>query len=217
MERITQGMFFIAIWLPVSSVVPAITRYIVDEGMTPIPWITIMEHYINLFLPLIGFVLIGFGAWGLTKTFRIRTSYAALNVMGIITIYVSLIYYHLIVSARERMVIYHLSIWLLLLTFIAPYVFMWGTGLTAVYILYLYQLKVKGIVYRKALQLLTLGLGWLVIMSIVFQFLTTLSFRLRGLSIYWILFIIYSALLVLSAGFVLIALGTRKLRKIEEV
>lgn len=54
-------------------------------------------------------------------------------------------------------------------------------------------------------------------MSISVQSLTTLTPHLVHLSIYWTLAIIYSLLLVLSVGFVLIAIGARQLQRIEEV
>jgi hypothetical protein len=113
--------------------------------------------------------------------------------------------------------VYHMSIWLILATVVAPYVFMWSMGLMAAYETYLYRKKVAGVLYQKSLSLLALGLGWLIVTSILFQFVTTLSARLTQLSIYWILIIIYSLLLVLSVGFILVALGAQELKKIEKV
>jgi hypothetical protein len=113
--------------------------------------------------------------------------------------------------------VYHMSIWLILTTLAAPYIFMWFTGLPATYELYRYSRKVRGIVYRKSWGLLAFGIGWLIVVSIGLQYLSTVTGRLGNLSIYWLLIIIYSLLLVLCIGFILIATGTRKLRKIEEV
>jgi hypothetical protein len=94
---------------------------------------------------------------------------------------------------------------------------MWFMGLLATYEIYNYRLKVAGIVYRKSWGLLALGIGWLIVMSIGVQYLTTLNARLMHLSIYWILVIVFALLLVYSVGYILIALGARRLQKIEEV
>jgi hypothetical protein len=94
---------------------------------------------------------------------------------------------------------------------------MWAVGIFAAYNINLYRQKVAGIIYRRSWGYLAMGLGWLIVTSIIFQYLTTLTARLTHLSIYWLLAIVYILLLVLSAGFVLVAIGARKLKKIEEV
>jgi hypothetical protein len=215
--KLTKGMFFIVMWLPVSSVISVILNYFAQRHPSWIPTVTVIDNYINLLLPLVGFIYIGSGARGLNRIVRKRPSYRTANVMAIFIIFIGLIYQRLVATTTHRNEVYHMSIWLIIATINAPYIYMWAVGLVAAYELYLYRQKVAGVVYRKSWGLLALGLSWLIVMSIVFQFLTTLTARLNHLSIYWLLAIIYSLLLVLSVGFILIAIGTRKLQKIEEV
>jgi hypothetical protein len=217
LAKLTNGIFLLVMWLPVSSVTSSVLNYIVTKHTGLLPAVKIIENYISLCLPLLGFILIGRAARGLGKLVRHRFSYNYINFLAVILIYVGLIYYRLIVTTSDRQAIYHMSIWLILLTLVAPYIYMWFVGLMAVYDIYGYGQKIKGIVYKKAWGLLALGLGWLIVLSISFQYLTSLSARLSHLSIYWILAIIYALLLVLSVGFVLTALGARRLRRIEEV
>ena len=214
--RLTKGIFLLVMWLPVSSVTSAVLNYIVMKHPGLLPAVTVINNYISLLFPLFGFVFISVGARGLSALVRQRPSYRATNALPILLIYIGLIYYRLVATTPNRNAVYHMSIWLILITLVAPYIYMWFMGVQAVYEIYRYQRKVAGIVYRKSWDLLALGLGWLIVVSIGFQYLTTLSARLSRLNIYWLLAIVYSLLLVLSIGFVLIAIGTRKLQRIEE-
>jgi|GEM_PF-416351 len=214
---IVRGIFLLVIWLPVSSVSSVILNHIAMRHLGWLPAVTIFDNYVSLLFPLAGFIYISLGARGLSNLVRAHSAYVARNVMAIFLIYVGLIYYHLVATTPFRTTTYHMSIWIILLTLVAPYIYMWFVGLQASYEIYHYRRKVAGIVYKNSWNLLTLGLGWLIIMSIGLQYLTTLTPHLNHLSIYWMLAIIYSLLLLLAAGFVLIALGARKLKKIEEV
>ncbi len=216
-SKLTRGVFFLVMWLPVSSVASAILNYIAIKHHGLLAAVKIIENYINLLLPLVGFIFIGIGARGLSELAQHRPTYRSANIMVIALVYIGLIYYRLVATTYHRADVYHMPIWLILTTIVGPYVYMWFIGMLATYEIYRYRRKVAGVVYRKSWNLLALGLGWLVVMSIGFQYLTTLSARLNGLSLYWLLAIVYSVLLVLAISFVLIALGARKLQKIEEV
>ena len=215
--KLTRGVFFLVIWLPVSSTLSAALVYLATKTPGLLPAVTIINHYINLLFPFVGFVYIGMGARGLSEMVKVRTSYRAANIITIVTIYIGAIYFRLVASTQHRASVYHMSIWLILTTLVVPYIYMWSVGLLAAYEIYIYRQKVTGIVYKKSWGLLSLGICWLIVTSIFFQYLSSLTARLSHLSIYWLLVVIYLLLLVLSLGFVFIALGTRKLQKIEEV
>ncbi len=214
--NLTKGIFVLVVWLPASSVSSAVLNYIATKHLGFLPTAGIIENYIGLLFPLVGFSFIGIGARGLSELVRQRPKYGVTNALAILLVYIGLIYYRLVATTHNRALVYHMSIWLILTTLVAPYIYMWYVGLQAAYDVYRYHHKVAGIVYRKSWSLLALGLVWLIVVSIGLQFLTTLTAHLATLAIYWLLAIIYSILLVLSVGFVLIALGARKLQKIEE-
>lgn len=215
--KLTQGVFLLVMWLPVSFTTSAILNFFAMRHTHLLPAVTIINHYISLILPFVGFFYISMGTRGLSELVRQRPTFRAINIMAVILVYIGLIDYHLVAATPNRAAVYHLSIWLILLTLMAPYICMWFMGILSTYEVYRYRMKVAGIVYRKSWSLFALGLGWLIVASICFQYLTTITSRLNQLSIYWVLLIIYSLLLVLSAGFILIAAGTRKLQRIEEV
>jgi len=214
---LTHGILLLALWLPISMVISAILNYISLRHLSLLPATTIIDNYIGLLFPLAAFLFISKGARGLTDLARQRPNFWALHVVAIVLVYIGLIDAHLVAATSNRDAVYHLSIWLILTTLVAPYIYMWLIGLIATYELYRYRLKAQGIVYRSSWTLLSLGMGWLIVLSIALQYLTTITSRLSSLSIYWLLIIIYSVLLVLSVGFILIAAGARKLQKIEEV
>jgi len=215
--KLAKGIFAIVIWLPVSSSLSSILNYIALRHIGFLPAAKIIENYIGLLLPLVGFIYISSGARGLSEIVKQRPSYFATNLLAFLLIYVGLIYAHLVLVTQDRDTVYHMPIWVVLLTLIAPYIYMWFIGLLAVYEIYLYRRKVKGIVYKRSWGLLSFGLGWLIVITIGLQYLTTLSAHLAHLSIYGILTIIYVLLLLVALGFVFIANGARKLQRIEEV
>jgi hypothetical protein len=94
---------------------------------------------------------------------------------------------------------------------------MWYLGLISAQEIFAYQKKIPGIFYKQGWKYLSYGIVWLVAMSIAFQYLTTLTARLTDWSIYKLLTLVFALLLALSIGFVLMAYGTDKLQKIEEV
>jgi len=214
---ITNGILLLVLWLPVTAVISAILAYIGAHHLNLLAAFKIINNYLSLIFPLAGFVFIGKGARGLSELAKQRPSFLATNVLSFALIYAGLIYLKLVATTANRNQVYHMNIWLIVLTLVAPYVYMWFIGLLSTYEIYNYRRRVAGVVYRKSWGLLALGLGWMIVMSMSVQYLTTLTAWLNHLSIYWLLVVVYSVLLVYSVGFVLIALGARKLQKIEEV
>lgn len=215
--KLSKGILLIVIWLPVSSTLSSILNFIALKNPGFVPAAKIIENYIGILLPLLGFIFISKGARGLSEIVDQRPSYLATNLLATSLIYIGLIYAHLVMATKGLNAVYHMSVWLILLTLVAPYLYMWFIGLLAVYEIYLYRRKVKGVVYKRSWGQLSFGLGWFIIITIALQYLTTLSPHLVRMSIYGILAIIYTLLLLIALGFILIASGTRKLQRIEEV
>jgi len=215
--RIRQGLGWLVLWLPLSETVSAILKYFDNRHLNLLPAFTNINLYLNLLLPLVAFILISRGALGFSTMAKLRPKSSVVNLLLIGLIYLGLIYYHLVVSTPSRPQVYHLSLWLLLITVIAPYIYMWSVGFYASYQLYLYRRKAPGVIYRQSWRALSIGLTWLLVTTIIFQFLTTLTAHLLKFSIYGILGIVYGLLLILAIGFLLVAYGTRKLASLESV
>jgi hypothetical protein len=215
--RLTRGVLILALWLPVTSVVGAILNYFAMRHLGFLPAATIINHYVGLLFPLFGLVFIGLGARGLNELVKQRPGYLTMNILAVVLIYIGLTYLRLVATTPARASVYHMSLWWVTITLVAPYVYMWYVGLLATYEIYRYRQVAPGTVYRKSWLFLSVGIGWLLLLSIGTQYLTTLTARLNRLSIYGVLAIVYALLLLLAVGFVLIAAGARKLQKIEEV
>ncbi|HXE10187.1 MAG TPA: hypothetical protein VN554_02065 [Verrucomicrobiae bacterium] len=216
-DLLAKGLLLLVLWLPVSSIISSALN---DLALKRPGWVqptTIINHYVGMLLPLAAYLFISLGARRLTRLAKHRPSFLATNLLSILLIYIGVIYLRLVATTANRDIVYQMSIWLVFLTIVAPYVYMWSIGILAAYELFLYSQKSPGFVYRKSWRLLAFGFGWLIITSVAFQYLTTLTARLQHLSLYALLLIVYALLAVLSVGFILIALGTRKLQKIEEV
>jgi hypothetical protein len=112
---------------------------------------------------------------------------------------------------------YPLPYWIVMATLVVPYIYMWFLGLWAAYELYLYRLKVSGIIYRKSWSLLAVGIGAIIIMQIILQYIGTLASQFNKLSFDSLIIVVYAALILLAVGYVLVARGARRLQKIEEV
>lgn len=215
--KLSRGVLLVVMWLPISAATSAILNYIALRHASFLPASKIIENYINLLVPLAGFIYISWGSRKLSEVVGQRPSYMATNVLALLLTYLGVVYIHFVATTHNRGAVYHLPMWLLLTTLVAPYIYMWFMGLLAVYEIYQYRQKVQGIVYRSSWGLLSFGLGWLILVTIGLQFLTSLSARLNHLSIYGILGVIYVLLLMFAVGFMIIASGTRKLQRIEEV
>jgi hypothetical protein len=103
------------------------------------------------------------------------------------------------------------------MTLVAPYLYAWFLGFVAAYEIYLYSQKASGIIYRRAWAWLTAGLLTVICTSIAMQYLSTMAERLSHLRLTGILVAVYILLLVMAAGYILIAVGSKQLRRIEEV
>jgi hypothetical protein len=140
-----------------------------------------------------------------------------LNAVGLTVLILGMVFCCLIVlDHTELRQVYHMSPELVMLTLGIPYIYTWFLGLFAVAELFAYSRKVVGVVYRRGWNWLIAGLVSIITVSILIQYLTTLSTWLTSLSLGGILLLLFALLLLLAAAYIVLALGTQKLMKIEE-
>lgn len=217
-SKIGIGLLFLALWLPVSSVGSSATKYISDYYPSTLAPLTDAHNYLTLLVSLAGFYFISEGARDLSEIAKQRPTRVAIYSMSFFLILIGVIYSRIITTTNNNLnIAYHLSPLYVLITLAVPYIFMWFLGILATYEIYKYHRKVKGLIYSRSWALLAYGLGLLILCSVALQFLTTLSYRLTPLSLTKILGIIYILLAAIGLSYVLIALGAKRLRKIEEV
>jgi|GEM_PF-2481534 len=105
----------------------------------------------------------------------------------------------------------------LLFTMVLPTVIIWTIAGQAIINLYAYQKNVQGSTYRRIYKLLSIGLATVLAFYVLITMLTTLSGFLSGSSLAVVLAFLYIIIIAYGAGFVVIAQGARKLRRLEEV
>jgi hypothetical protein len=216
--KITVGIGFLAYWLPVSSNFTLYTSYLVDKNPNLTNLIGALQNYLSLILPLIGFIFISIGARFLCELTKQRIGLRVLNSLMLLLIAIGVTYTHLISTTDNKINAgYHEAIPYVLITFAIPYIYMWGIGILSAYEIHQYRLKAPGVVYRKSWRMLAFGLGSLISITIILQYLITISQKLDRMSFNWILMLVYVLLIVIEIAYVLIAIGVRALKRIEEV
>jgi len=211
------GATFLAFWLPVTALVNVTMAYWLRAAPNILGMTVVIRNYLNLLFPFVAFLLIAKGAHGLSKLAKQQPSQHIVKIQAACIIVIGVLYAYLVTNTHTALTIYHLPILLVLLTLVVPYIFMWFIDIGAAYEVYLYHRKIAGSVYRQSWRMMAWGVAALIGTSVILQYLVTIPTQINRLSLNWLLIVLYVILALLSLGFVLIALGAKKLQKIEEV
>lgn len=222
---LANGLMVLALALPVSSITSATLRYLSRMHPEFTAAAVITNRYISLGLAIIAFVLIHRGAKSLVALTAKKSAgstyvwsvIAALTIGGPYTYLIITNSANSIPDPSIALAIYYLPAWLVVATIVTPYVWVWYLGIkSAVFILF-YKKHIQGLVYRQALGRLAAGIGIVVGGSIVVQLLTPLSSQLVNWGLGSLLTLVYLLVVIVAIGYVLIALGAKRLKKIEDV
>jgi hypothetical protein len=217
---ISNGLLVLTISLPLVSNISYILSHVAVRHSRLQPTMTIIINYIALGLMAIAMLYVFAGGHKLYCLISVRIRQLPQMAWMSVFILASSLYGYFIVSqplhtpaARK---VYFLPDWLLVLTIAVPYMFIWYLGVRGAYNIYLYRRNVKGRIYRSSLSYLGLGIGFVILGSIITRLISSISTTLTNLKLTPILLIIYGFLVVVGAGYILIAFGAKKLRNIEE-
>lgn len=221
---ISRGLLWLVLWLPLSAVIASWGSTYYHDNPASTANIVRLNNYFNLVILFAGFTYIYLGTKKLLplikKAYRPPTQIVTLIYISFSALYVLLT---LDDSARYAptqsvdVASYYQPDWIIVVTLLIPRLIMWFIGILAIQNLYLYSQKVKGSLYKAALDNLALGIGWVILTTIVFRCIQSLSSPIGQLSLGLLLVFIYGLLLLLSVGFVLIARGAKSLQKLEEL
>lgn len=214
---ITSGILLLALSLPVNSILSGLYSLIESNSNSDFYALAVVKNYIMLLLPLAGFVYISRGAHGLSRLTkrkpRLRTTYGLTALLVI----VSVIYCYAMFTSPNLDAIYHMPDWLVALTIVAPYLFTWFIGIVAAYKIHLYGRNAPGKLYQRTWTMLATGIGSIVVMQTVVQYVSTITLQFSSLQIVRLFITIYILLAALALGYALVAIGAKRLQKIEEV
>lgn len=214
---LATGLLIVALSLPVGSLGMALSNIVSLHDPDAAIVIRVIRNYVSMLLPLVGFLLINYAAYGLSNIARHRPRFRDSQLLIAAYVVISAVYCYAILSSPNVDAIYHLPPWLLMLTLVVPYLFTWYTGLLAAYEVRLYAKNVPGKLYRRSWNSLSLGLAAIVIAQILIQYSVTFTIRLQNLQMMRLFVTIYILLAAMSVGYVLVAAGAKRLKKIEEV
>lgn len=220
LRQLADGLLVLAFSLPIGSIVGSIRTYISHAQPDLAPEATIVRNYLVLLLASVAIYRIATGIHGLYGTLKKRDSSFLINFAYLGPIILASVYTWLVmVRVRDVNVTdsFYLPDWLILLTIVVPYTFAWSIGFRAAFQLYDYQRSVKGVVYKEALRNVSIGVGVLIVISILIQLLGTMSGQLNRLNLSPLLTMVYFLLILYGIGYGLVARGAKRLEKIEEV
>lgn len=220
--RIAKGLTVLAISLPIGSILSALLNYIGRTSPDLLPKTVIVNNYISISMVLLAVVLISLGARDLVnlvnkkpRLFHRVLPLAFFSIVGTAYVVISLTNeYRVQPNPITGRATHYLPDLPFITTILIPYLVVWLLGFMAASWINYYSRTTKGVIYKKFLKLFATGLVAVIISSIAVQFFVRLS---ASLSLGPLLLIVYLLLALISAGYILIALGAKKLQKIEEV
>lgn len=223
-KTMSHGLLLLAAWLPVSAVASSVATNVYQKNPGRTAAMIILVNYINILLLLPGYALLYRGARKLLPL--VKTSAATLS-QSINVAFISFASAYTFVTLEDParhmatsgvpVAAYYLPDWLIIFTLVIPRLIMWYLGVKAVQYLYLYRNKVRGVLYKQALDNLARGFGGVVLITIILRIIQSLSTPLSKLSLAALLGIIYVLLIMIAVGYGFIASGAKKLQQIEEL
>ncbi len=223
-KRLAYGFSILVIGTPFYYLLTSTTNYWNRNG-AHLASTTIITNYAGIALYLGAFGVIGWGAASLLKSARVRSNFienrlfmSGYGVLAGVYTYLAMTNpVRRIPSASVPKAAYYLPDWLIATTIVLPYVLTWLLGLYTAHAIYLYRRTSAGIIYRRAFGLVALGITEVVVTSVVLQILTSYTASLNNLSLKPLLGVVYLLLIIIAIGYILIALGAKRLKKIEGV
>lgn len=224
LSKIADGLLVLAVGFPISALGSSISSYFRRYQPHLAAESTIISNYIDAAVGLVALTLIYKGAQFLVTLVKVKRSvfYEYLYLLVFVLISVTFIYLTLTNPARQfptaeaGRAAYYLPDLLLVTTIIIPYLYTWYAGLNSAYAVQLYRQNVKGQIYKSALGYLASGLLFVILSRIALRYTASLTTLTNSSSLQFLLVGIYLLMVITGTGFVLIAVGTRQLKKIEE-
>lgn len=221
--KLSKGIAVLAWGSIISAIITLLVNNHANNHPGFLPSAVIIANYLGLLIPLIGFHYISRGSHDLAirnklyyKTGAVQAIIFTFMVIGVAYCYVvfgRLDDYSLAANNNP----YYLPDWLMITTFVIPCLYTWFIGLLGAYDLYLYSRYSKGLLYQRGMRLLGVGFTAVIASSTIVQYLRTATPRNGHLSLNLTLTLINITYLLAISGYIMIIMGSNRLRKIEEV
>lgn len=222
---LANGLGVLAFALPISSLVSTALGYIARAHPDFTAATVVAERYLALGLAAAAIVLIYRGSKSLAALTTKKPKRAGYLWGSIAVLIMSGLYAYIVLTNTTSSVpdpanskaVYYLPVWLIITTNIIPYACIWLLGLRSVTHILFYKRNSQGLVYARALGSFAIGLGFVIGGSIAVQIFTALGNSLDKWGLQLLLALVYLLVIIMAIGYVLIAIGAKRLKKIEEV
>jgi hypothetical protein len=221
--KLARGGAWLAWSLPLSKIFSTILSAIDNAHPGFHSTAIILGNYFSLILSLVAFSLIASAARRLLNDAKLRLSPAITKSIIIAFVVAGVSYCYLVFRHFDMTSLtkanngYFLPIWLMLLTIIIPYLYIWFIGLLSACDLAVLAAKARGHLYKRAQAYLVAGLVIVLMGSVAIQYVHTIQPVSGHLLIDASLALTLIFRVLQGVGFVLMTVGAIKLRKIEEV
>jgi hypothetical protein len=216
-HKITLGMGLLAFVLVIPTIISLILGIFAAHNPDFKTAATVINNYLGLFPGLLAFVILYNGARALVRTVSGATRKGDIRWSAPWFLLLSVVFSHLVIENQYRHHSYHLNLWVLIITFIVPFLYAWMVGLLCAYDLRLYADSVKGLLYKRGIRQFANGIAITIVGSIAIQFVNiALTERLKN-TLGFVLLIDYLLLAIVLVGLMFMAFGTKKLKRLEEV
>lgn len=224
-DIVGNGLMVLALSLPITSLLSSARTYVGNHNPDMVPTLTILFNYLVLGMSLLALWLVSLGAKRLIATLK-KKPYSIYQA-GLAALFTAFCFVYAYAAMQDvagtvlgrpaGSAAFYLPDFLIFSTIVIPYILLWYLGFRAAYHIKLYSAHVPGVLYRKSLNLLASGVAAVVVALMVLRVLASLSSFLNSLSLKYLLALVYALLIMIGIGYGLIALGAKKLKKIEEV
>lgn len=218
-----RGIGWLAYGVAIPNVVTTVLAIIADAHPGFHGAALIISNYVDVFIAVVAFSIFGIASRRLLETSHAKLSAAGIRMLTVFFVMLGVAFCYLVLrhfdlqtpaSANNP---FHLPLWLMLLTIISPYMYAWFTGLLSAYELASIAAITPGILYRRALYLFIIGIMAVIASSILAQYVGAIAPRTGHFELNTRLYITFAVRLLAGFGFLLMAAGVQKLKKIEEV
>ena len=220
LDQLTDGLLILVFSLIVQGVLGVIPKYFVGKPL--LLFFVFLHNHVPMIIALIAIILIYQGSTKLARLAnaavsrtQIKTLVAPLLV--IILIFAGYLFGHINHSVVNGVPNFASPGKWPFFTLVVPYLFIWTLGLLSILNVANYIKHVKGVIYRQALSFLAAGILAVLAFTMILQLLTLSAAAFSKLALGPVLLIVYLILILYALGFVLIAMGARKLTRIEAV
>jgi hypothetical protein len=179
---------------------------------------TLINSYLAMIVSVVSFTLVSRGTRQFNEIAHIRPSLPGAQLVMLAFTIIGAFFVTLVVHAQDTgHNPYHLPLTVLILTLIIPHMYAWFIGLLSAYEVLLYSHKATGVLYKRALSYFTGGFAIVVCAAIAVQFLTGAYINRTSISLGAVMIETYTLLVIEAAGYALIALAAKRLKRLEEV